>query len=216
MLSRCRVPRRFYMPIHEDKYGQAEWDRGTRDKSGLHQKHAQATWRFQEIPIERSKPLKKEPKNPVYGRDRLWNAIPSEAGVTMRKAQEWGWPHKKPPPMALRQSREFFPHWFERYFPSANVALDLDSVINEETQVVQFIVDPEMSREEITHYLENVYGIDDIQHVAVKNYAGNTWKNELGAIKQQPPYKVAFVHLDHPVKLDLKAVKGVEDAKSDE
>lgn len=204
------------MPITEDKHGQAEWDRGTRDKSGLHQIHARALWRFQEIPMERTKPVKKSPKNPVYGRDRLWNPIPSEAGVTMRKAKEWGWPFKQPPPASLRHSREYFPHWFERYFPSATVTLDMDSVINQETNVVQFVVEPEMSREEVTHYLENIYGIDDIKHVAVKNYAGTVYKNEMGAIKQQPAYKVAYVTLEHPVKLDLRAVKGVEDAKSDE
>ena len=215
MLRRCRLAARFYMPYHEERYGEATWILGSNDKAGQHQSHARGLWRWQEIPIEHEKPLKKSPKNPVYGRDRLWNAIPSEAGVNIRKAKEWGWPHAEPPPMALRNSREYFPHWFERYFPSAACRLDVDSVVNEETTLVRFIVDPEMSRQEIMHYLENIYGIDDIKHVTTKNYAGTTYKNELGAIKQQPAYKVAYVRLEHPVKLELKTVKGVEDTKDE-
>ena len=89
--------------------------------------------------------------------------------------------------------------------------LDVDSVMNVETDEIRFIVHPDMSREEIQRYLENVYGIDDIEAVNVKNFAGEPYRNEIGAIKQTPPYKMAYVKVENPVSLQIKQVKGTED-----
>lgn len=171
-------------------------------------------WMYQRRPMD-PKPIKKEAKSPfAAGKRHIWNAIPSAAGVVQRKVHEWGYPVRDPPPTGIRQSREHFPHFLEKYFPDVTCTLVLDSVLNNETVTPRFVFPCEVSKEEIRNYLRNVYGLENIVSLSVRNVSGRRWKNELGYIRQSPQMKIATVLLDAPVKIDFKQVKGQEDGAS--
>ncbi|CCW70900.1 unnamed protein product [Phytomonas sp. Hart1] len=149
--------------------------------------------------------------NDYYGRTRLWNPIAGKIGLVNQKAENWNWPEGRPPPTGLRHSREYFPHFFERYFPDVEVRLVLDSVLNRETMRPVFHIPQDMSKQELVNYLKNLYDIDPIVRVQVRNKRGRRFKNEVGQIKSLPDYKVAVVELDSPVKIEIKQIKGSED-----
>lgn len=149
--------------------------------------------------------------NNYHGRSRIWNPIAGKIGLVNKKAEEWGWPHQKPPPTGLRQSREHFPHFFSRYFPDTEVRLVLDSVLNNETTRPVFQIPQDMSKQELVNYLKNIYNVDNIVRISVRNVRGRRFKNEVGAIKVMPDYKVAVVELDSPVVVEFKQIKGTED-----
>ena len=168
------------------------------------------TWMYRHAEMD-PKPIPKLPRNPHFGKRRMWNVIPSRAGVVARKVQEWGFPSRDPPPTGIRQSREYYPFFCDKYFPDVTCTLVLDSVLNNETTTPQFAFPPECSKEEILNYLRNVYGFDNIVNVSVRNVSGRRWKNELGFIRQADARKIATITLDAPVKIDFKQVKGTED-----
>lgn len=170
-------------------------------------------WMYRKTPMD-PKPIPKDPKNPYFGKRRIWNVIPSRAGVISRKVEEWGYPHRDPPPTGIRKSREYFPYFLDRYFPDVECKLVVDTVLNNETITPAFQFPPHMSKQEIVNYLRNVYGIENIVSVHTRNVAGRRWKNELGFIRQLPDVKYAYVTLDAPVKIDFKQVKGTEDGSS--
>lgn len=169
-----------------------------------------STWEYQHKRPD-PRPYPEPSVNNYYGKTRLWNPIAGKIGIVNKKIEEWGWPHNRPPPAGLRRSPEYFPHFFDRYFPDEEVKLVLDSVLNQETTRPVFQVHPSMSRQEITNYLRNIYGLDNIVHVAVRNLRGRRLKNEVGAIKTLPDYKLAIVELDTPVIIEMKQIKGSED-----
>lgn len=168
------------------------------------------TWEYQHKKPD-PRPYPEPSVNNYYGRTRLWNPIAGKIGIINKKIEEWGWPHQRPPPAGLRQSAEYFPHFFDRYFPDAEVKLVLDSVLNQETTHPVFHVPQDMSRKEIMHYLRNIYGIDNVVRIGIRNMRGRRFKNEVGAIKSLPDYKVAVVELDTPVSIEFKQIKGSED-----
>jgi large subunit ribosomal protein L23 len=170
-------------------------------------------WMYAKRPMD-PKPIPPNRRNPYFGPRRIWNAIPSRAGVISRKVEEWGYPARDPPHTGIRKSREYFPFFLDRYFPDAECRLVLDSVLNNETTTPQFVFPCEMSKQEIVNYLRNIYGIENIVSVQVRNVSGRRWKNELGFIRQAPDTKLATVMLDAPVKIDFKQVKGTEDGTS--
>eukprot|EP00796_Vickermania_ingenoplastis_P003834 gene3834-2714_t len=154
------------------------------------------TWEYQHKKPD-PRPYPEPAVNNYYGRSRIWNPVAGKIGLVHRKSEEWGWPHQRPPPAGLRHSQEYFPHFFERYFPDAEVTLLLDSVLNQETTRPVFQVPQNMSRQEISNYLRNIYGIDNV--------------NEVGTIKNLPDFKIAVVELDVPVSVEFKQIKGSED-----
>lgn len=162
-----------------------------------------------------ARPFPEPVVNNYYGRLRLWNAIPSRVGVLRAKADAWGYPHREPPPKGLRQSREFFPFFMEKYFPDVECRLVIDSVLNVDTNTPIFEFPPHVSKLEIINYLRNIHGIDNIIDIKTKNVSGRTFKNEIGKIKMLPDVKLAFVTLDAPVRIDFKLVKTTEEADAD-
>lgn len=157
------------------------------------------------------RPFPEPAVNNYYGRSRLWNPIVGKIGVVNKKAEDWNWPHARPPPTGLRHSPEYLPHFLARYFPDVEVRLVLDSVLNSETTRPVFHIPQDMSRRELINYLKNVYNIDNVVHVMVRNKRGRRFKNEVGMIKTLPDYKVAVVTLDAPVTIELKQIKGTDD-----
>jgi large subunit ribosomal protein L23 len=90
-------------------------------------------WKYRPIkPLGIPKPLKET--NPYFGPERLPNYIPSAAEVWRKKAEDWGYPNRTPPPRGLRESPEYFPYFFEKYFPETDCRLVLDTVINTDTR----------------------------------------------------------------------------------
>ncbi|RNF20135.1 putative protein kinase [Trypanosoma conorhini] len=168
------------------------------------------TWEYQHTRPD-PRPFPDPPVNDYFGRSRLWNPIAGKMGYVRKKAEEWGWPHQRPPPTGLRRSQEYFPFFFARYFPDAEVRLVLDSVLNRETTRPVFYVPSDMSRAELVNYLKNIYGIDNVVRIQVRNARGRRYKNELGEIKAMDDYKIAVVELDSPVSVDFKQIKGTED-----
>lgn len=170
----------------------------------------QQTFRYQRTaPVRR--PLEKDPVNPQWGRSRLYNPIPSRIGIVNKKASDWGYPERRPPPAGIRKSAEFFPHFFEKYFPAEECRLVIDSVLNTDSTKPVFHFPPHMSKREIHNYLKNIYGLDNIIKVTTRNVKGRFFKNEIGKIKSLPDYKEATVVLDAPVRVDFKQIKGTED-----
>ncbi|CCW63408.1 unnamed protein product [Phytomonas sp. EM1] len=157
------------------------------------------------------RPMPEPAVNNYYGRSRIWNPIAGKIGLVNRKAENWNWPHARPPPTGLRRSREFLPHFLDRYFPEVEVRLVLDSVLNNETTRPVFHIPQDMSKRELANYLKNIYGIDPIVRIQVHNQRGRRFKNEVGQIKSLPDYKVAVVELESPVKIEMKQLKGTED-----
>jgi large subunit ribosomal protein L23 len=171
------------------------------------------TWMYR--PIKRDPLPYPEPAfNNLYGRQRLWNAIPSKFGVASKKAHDWGYPERDPPPKGLRESPEYFPYFFDKYFPDVECRLVLDSVLNVDTTMPVFEFPPHMSKAEIANYLRNVHGFDNIVNVTTRNISGRTYKNEIGVIKQLPDVKLAHVTLDAPVRIDFKQVKTTEESEA--
>jgi large subunit ribosomal protein L23 len=165
---------------------------------------------YRRVPMD-PKPFPETAENNYYGKSRLFNVIPSKVGVVNKKAEDFGWPHRRPPPTGLRESPEFFPYFFSRYFPDVDCKLVIDSVLNNDTTQPMFLVPQDMSKEEIANYLKNVYGMDNIVSISTKNYSHRKYKNEVGTIKTIAGIKSAIVLLDAPVKVDFKAIKGTED-----
>lgn len=157
------------------------------------------------------KPIQEPCVNDYFGRTRLWNAIPSKVGVVNKKSEDFGWPHRRPPPTGLRLSAEYFPFFFSKYFPDVECRLVVDSVLNNETTQPVFLFPPDMSKAEIANYLKNVYGFENIVSIKTRNLTPRRYKNEVGSIKLSAAYKQATVVLDAPVKIDFKAIKGTED-----
>ncbi|KAH9586560.1 Ribosomal protein L25/L23 [Trypanosoma melophagium] len=168
------------------------------------------TWEYQHTRPD-PRPYPEPAVNDYYGRSRLWNPIAGKIGFVKKKAEEWGWPHQRPPPTGLRRSQEFFPYFFARYFPDVEVRLLLDSVLNNETTRPVFLIPCDMSRVELANYLKNIYGVDNIVRIQVRNMRGRRYKNEVGEIKAMDDYKVAVVELDSPVSVEFKQIKGTED-----
>lgn len=168
------------------------------------------TWEYQHTKPD-PRPYPEPAVNNYHGRSRIWNPIAGKIGIVNKKIDAWGWPHNRPPPAGLRRSRDYFPHFFDRYFPDVEVKLVLDSVLNQETTRPVFHVPQSMSRQEIIHYLRNIYGIDNVVRIGIRNIRGKRFKNEVGAIKSLPDYKVAVVELDTPVTIEMKQIKGSED-----
>lgn len=168
------------------------------------------TWEYQHTRPD-PRPFPDPPVNDYFGRSRIWNPIAGKMGYVHKKAEDWGWPHNRPPPSGLRRSQEYFPMFFDRYFPDVDVRLVLDSVLNNETTRPVFYIPCDMSRAELANYLRNIYGIDNIVQITVRNSRGRRYKNEVGEIKAMDDYKVAVVQLDSPVSVDFKQIKGTED-----
>nr|6YXX_AX Chain AX, uL23m [Trypanosoma brucei brucei]6YXY_AX Chain AX, uL23m [Trypanosoma brucei brucei] len=194
---------RFYRPLVDD--GINLW---RRRMGRIHK--GWRTWEYQHTRPD-PRPFPDPPVNDYFGRSRIWNPIACKLGYVRKKADEWGWPNKPPPPTGLRYSQEFFPFFFERYFPDAEVRLLLDSVLNNETKRPVFQIPCSMSKVELVNYLKNIYGIDNVVRVEVRNRRGRRYKNEVGEIKMMDDYKVAVVELDTPVSVELKQIKGTED-----
>ncbi|KPI88334.1 hypothetical protein ABL78_2573 [Leptomonas seymouri] len=170
-----------------------------------------STWEYNHDVIPDPRPFPEPAVNNYYGRTRIWNPIAGKIGLVNRKAEEWGWPHRRPPPTGLRRSPEYFPFFFDRYFPSEEVRLVLDSVLNNETTYPVFHIPQNMSKQELVNYLKHLYHIDNVVRISVRNVRGKRFKNEVGQIKSMPDYKVAVVELDAPVSIELKQFKGTED-----
>jgi len=168
------------------------------------------TWEYKHTSPD-PRPYPEPAVNNYYGRTRLWNPIAGKIGVVNRKSEDFDWPHRRPPPTGLRRSPEFFPFFFERYFPDVEVNLVLDSVLNQETTRPVFHIPQDMSKQELVLYLRNLYQIDNVVRISVRNARGRRFKNEVGTIKQLPDYKIAVVELDTPVSIDFKQIKGTED-----
>lgn len=151
------------------------------------------------------------PTNNYFGKLRLWNPILSEGDIMKTKVDQWDYPYRQPPPSGLRDSKEYFPHFFDRYFPNVECRLVIDSVLNNETTQPVFHFPLHMSKLEIANYLRNVYGLENIINIETRNYRGRYYKNEVGAIRNLPDYKEATVTLDAPVVVDFKQLKGTED-----
>ncbi|KAG5476957.1 hypothetical protein LSCM1_05291 [Leishmania martiniquensis] len=169
------------------------------------------TWEYNRNVMPDPRPFPEPAVNNYYGRSRIWNPIAGKIGVVNRKAEEWGWPHQRPPPTGLRRSPEYFPFFFSRYFPDVEVRLVLDSVLNNETTRPVFHIPQDMSKQELVNYLRNIYNIDNVVRISVRNMRGRRFKNEVGEIKSLPDYKVAVVELDSPVSVVFKQIKGTED-----
>lgn len=168
------------------------------------------TWEYKHSQPD-PRPYPEPAVNNYHGRSRIWNPIAGKIGIVNKKIEAWGWPHHKPPPAGLRRSQDYFPHFLERYFPDVEVKLVLDSVLNQETTRPVFHVPQSMSRREIINYLRNIYGIDNVVRIGIRNVRGKRFKNEVGSIKSLPDYKVAVVELDTPVVIEMKQIKGSED-----
>ena len=205
MLRRSQSLNYFYKPCNRGDLP-ARWAVETGRREDIHFN----TWMYRKKPMD-PKPIPKSPINPYYGKRRIWNAIPSSAGVVSRKVEEWGYPTRDPPNTGIRKSREYYPYFMDRYFPDVYCKLILDSVLNNETTQPEFLVPPHVSKQEIVSYLRNIYGIENIVSVYTRNLAGRRWKNEIGFIRMEDPVKVAVVTLDAPVKIEFKQVKGTED-----
>jgi large subunit ribosomal protein L23 len=202
---------RFYRPFFS--HGQDLWDR---KQVQFHQ--PQAWWQYKHQKMD-PKPIPESELNNLYGKKRLWNPIPSATVLAARKHEEFGWPHRDPPPTGLRKSWEYFPHWFDKYFPNVQCRLVIDSVLNKETTRPSFRFPCHVSKQEITNYLQNVHGFENVTRVTTRNIAGMQYKNEVGAIKQMEDYKEVQVTLDSPVIIELKQVKetsDVGDSKTDD
>ena len=171
-----------------------------------------ALWRYRQIETH-GLPKPVDEQNDYFGPETMPNYIRHAGEYWSKKANDWGYPHRKPPPSGLRHSRDYFPYFFERYFPDTHCRLVLDSVLNVETKEVQFLFEPHMSKQEIRNYLRNIYGIDNIEDVETRNIGGLRYKNELGWIKMAPVHKKATVILDTPTMVQLKQVKDTADAK---
>ncbi|AYU79424.1 hypothetical protein LdCL_250014500 [Leishmania donovani] len=169
------------------------------------------TWEYNRDVIPDPRPFPEPAVNNYFGRSRIWNPIAGKIGLVNRKAEEWGWPHQRPPPTGLRRSPEYFPFFFSRYFPDVEVRLVLDSVLNNETTRPIFHIPQDMSKQELVNYLKNIYNIDNVVRISVRNMRGRRFKNEVGEIKSLPDYKVAVVELDSPVSIVFKQIKGTED-----
>lgn len=204
MMKQTPLRNRFYKPIRE--HGQERWKYY---KQGLVHRGFE-TYSYQRKTRE-DLPLKENSLNTYFGKRTMWNPIPGKIGVVNKKAADWGYPHREPPPAGLRQSQEYFPFFFNRYFPETECKLMVDSVLNNETHAPMFAFPPDVSREEITNYLRNIYGIDSIVGIGVRNVAGRRFKNEVGKIKMLPEQKIATVILDTPVIVDFKQIKGTDD-----
>lgn len=194
---------RFYRPLFN--HGQDKWDSKQVEKF-----RKQGHYMYRPIPMD-PKPIPEPETNNLYGKKRMWNAIPSSATLAAKKHEEFGWPFRDPPPTGLRNSPEYFPYWFDKYFPDVKCRLVLDSVLNNETMEPKFHFPPDMSKQEIQNYLQNIHGFDNIDSVETRNFAGLRYKNEVGAIKQLDHYKEAVVTLDSPVVVELKQVKETAD-----
>lgn len=201
LLTHCRE--RFYKPILNRGLNLFRYRMGR-----IHR--GWETFGYRRSPMD-PKPSPESPVNDYYGRTRLHNPIVSKIALVNKKSEDFGWPHRRPPPTGLRRSPEYLPFFTEKYFPDVEVKLVLDSVINNETTRPMFLCPPSMSRRELTSYLRNIYGIDNVARIDVRNFQGKKYKNELGQIKQLPSVKSAIVTLDSPVSIDLKAIKGTED-----
>mmetsp|Transcript_2928 Transcript_2928/g.3311 ORF Transcript_2928/g.3311 Transcript_2928/m.3311 type:complete len:243 (-) Transcript_2928:64-792(-) len=199
----CTRRHRFYKPLINQ--GINLW----RSRMGrIHKGFALHSYRHSKMD---EKPSPEPCENNYYGRTRLWNAIPSKVGVVNKKSEDFGWPHRRPPPTGIRQSPEYFPHFFSKYFPDVECRLVVDSVLNNETTKPVFLFPPDMSKADIGNYLKNVYGFDNIVAIHTRNLTPRRYKNEVGSIKLSAAYKQATVILDAPVKIDFKAIKGTED-----
>nr|CCC94698.1 conserved hypothetical protein [Trypanosoma congolense IL3000] len=194
---------RFYRPLVDD--GINLW---RRRMGRIHK--GWRTWEYQHTRPD-PRPFPEPSVNDYFGRSRIWNPIACKIGYVRKKAEEWGWPLKRPPPTGLRHSQEFFPFFFDRYFPDAEVRLLLDSVLNNETKHPVFQIPCDMSKVELVNYLRNIYGIDNVVRVQVRNRRGRRYKNEVGEIRMLNDYKLAVVELDTPVSVELKQIKGTED-----
>jgi large subunit ribosomal protein L23 len=194
---------RFYRPSWNQ--GQQQWDNGQ-----VQFFRTTAAWNFQPVKSD-PKPIREPETNNLFGKQRLWNPIASNAIIFGAKHKEYGWPYRKPPPTGLRRSWEYFPHWFDKYFPDVSCRLVVDSVLNTETMTPRFRFPPSMSKQEIANYLENVHGFENIDGVTTQNHSGMRYKNEIGTIKQMDDYKEADVRLDSPVIVELKTVKETSD-----
>lgn len=168
------------------------------------------TWEYAHTKPD-PRPYPEPAVNNYFGRSRLWNPIAGKIGIINRKAEDWGWPHRRPPPTGLRQSPEFLPYFMDRYFPDVEVRLVLDSVLNNETTNPVFLIPQDMSKQELVNYLKNLYNIDNVVRIAVHNVRGRHFKNEVGEIKSMPDYKIALVELDTPVVIEFKQIKGTDD-----
>lgn len=202
------VRTKFYKPIAD--HSQAAFHR--KQPRFLWKQDARP-WRF--IPQGRDPiPFPEDEANPFFGKKRIPNILPSANEFMARKHADWGWPDRKPPPTGLRRSWEYFPHWFEKYFPSVRARLVIDSVLNAETTHPRFVFPPNVSREEAVNYLRNVHGMDNIDpdaNTEKRNYAGIPYKNEVARVKQLPDYKEITVPLTEPVMVELKQVKDTSD-----
>lgn len=199
MLTACTPRLRFYRPLLGHGVDQFKHKWGCIYKE-------QEVWAYRHRKID-PRPFPDPPINDYYGRQRLWNAIPSKVGFVAKKAREWGYPHRDPPPTGLRQSREFFPYFMEQYFPDVECKLVLDSVLNTPTRYVKFGFPPHMSRKEIGNYLRNIYGFDNIRAIVKYTARGQRYKNEIGTIKTIPDEKIATVILDDPVEVVVNPLK---------
>ncbi|EPY42757.1 hypothetical protein AGDE_01166 [Angomonas deanei] len=168
------------------------------------------TWQYQHTKPD-PRPYPEPAVNNYYGRSRIWNPIAGKIGLVNKKIEEWDWPKRRPPPTGLRHSPEYFPYFFDKYFPDVEVSLVLDSVLNNETTRPVFTIPQDMSKQELANYLKNIYNIDNIAQIGVRNVRGKRFKNEVGTIKSHPDYKTAVVELDSPVVVEFKHIKGTED-----
>jgi large subunit ribosomal protein L23 len=194
---------RFYRPFYN--HGQDVWNQ---QQVQLH--FDKAHWLYQPREMD-PKPIPEPEENNLYGKKRLWNPVQSSATVAAQKHEEFGWPYREPAPTGLRRSWEYFPYWFERYFPNVQARLVVDSVLNNETMEPRFRFPATMSKQEISNYLQNVHGFEGIDAVETRNYSGLRYKNEIGTIKQMEDYKEATVRLESPVLIELKQVKETSD-----
>lgn len=204
--SPVQLRQNFYRPIRNA--GPHKWER----RLGRLQSGLPFMDRYRRLKMD-PKPIPEKEKNTYFGKETLWNPIPSAAGVWAKKSADWGWPQRDPPPRGLRQSPEYFPHFFQKYFPDVQCRLQIDSVLNNETRTPVFSFPCDMSKQEIRNYLRNIYGIDNIEKVETRNSNGQRYKNELGMIRMTLPFKRATVTLDAPVVIELKTVKETSDAR---
>ena len=194
---------RFYRPIMNSGLNLWKWKMGR-----IHRGYE--TWEYRHTKPD-PRPMPESVVNDYFGRTRLWNPIVSKMALINKKAEDWGYPLRDPPPTGLRRSREAFPYFFEKYFPEVECQLILDSVINNDTDTPIFIVPSDMSKAEIANYLRNLYNVENIVNITTKNVTGRRYKNEIGAIRHTGQQKLAFVKLDSPVKIELKQIKGTDD-----
>eukprot|EP00759_Apiculatamorpha_spiralis_P058308 PhF_6_TR9172/c0_g1_i1/m.14279 len=202
MFSQTSISLRFYLP--------RTWNRGGHywnQRPSVYGKNQPPLHMYQRIRPPDPIPYPDDPVNTNFTkRQIITNPIVGIHGVMARKAS-YG---NNPPPKGIAMSWTNYDDFMYKYFPDVECTLVLDSVLNTPNHLPMFLFPPDVSRPEIKAYLQNLYGINGIRKIYVRNFSGTRYKNELGSIRKKDAQKAVWVMLEQPVHVQHKSVK--EDA----